>query len=134
MKFYKGNKWLEKLRNGRAKTPTRSKVVSLNETSIGRNKIWIISIVSIIVAVLILLFCTGFALFNINSSKILSGIAVNNIEIKGLTKEEAENKILGTMQEVLDQEIVLKSGDFKYSIKLDQIETEYDVKKAVEEA
>ena len=35
---------------------------------------------------------TGFALFNINNTKIISNISIEGIEVGGLTKKEAEQK------------------------------------------
>lgn len=98
-----------------------------------RKKI-IICILSFIVFLILLLICTGFALLNINNSKIMSGVTINGINMKGLSKEETKQKLTEEMQNKLDKEIKLKSDNFEYSIKLNQIEIEYDTEKAIQEA
>ena len=99
-----------------------------------RKKILLISTISVSILIIMLILSTGFALFNINNIKIIKGIKIKNIEIGGLTKEEAEKKINEKIQEKLDNDIVFKAENFEYSIKLSQIEINYDTKKAVQEA
>ena len=96
----------------------------------------IILIVGIAACFLIvgLILCTAFALFNINNTRMIKGISIKGIEISGLTKEQAESKINQIIEEKLDKDIFFKADNFEYSIKLKQIETKYDIKKAVQEA
>ena len=56
-------------------------------------------IILLILAVIILIFSTIFAIMNINSDKIISGISINNIEVSGLTKEEAKGKLEAILNE-----------------------------------
>ena len=99
-----------------------------------KKKIVLISSISCGAILLLVLFCTIFALFNINNNKIISGVKINDIEIKKLTKEEAKNKINDVLQNKLEKDISFDSEDFNYSIKLSQIETKYDIDKAIDEA
>lgn len=99
-----------------------------------KKKIIIISIASVCALLLILFMCTGFALFNIGNNKIIKKVSVKGIDLSGLTKEEAENKINEKIQEKLDTDITLKLQEFEQTIKLSQLETSYDIKKAVEDA
>lgn len=99
-----------------------------------KRKITMISIVSITILLILLLICTGFALLNINNNKIMNGISINGIKVEKLTNEEAEKKITEELQKNIDKDIVFKSDNFQYSVKLSQIEVEYNTQKAVQEA
>ena len=99
-----------------------------------RKKIILISTISVSCLVVILILSTAFALFNATNNKIIRGITVNNIEISGLTLEQAENKVNEEMQKKLEKDIIFKAQDYESTIKLSQIETSYNVKDAVEKA
>ena len=77
---------------------------------------------------------TGFALFNINNTKIISNISIEGIEVGGLTKKEAEQKILEKIEKNVEQNIIVKTNDFEYQFQLSQIEAKYDTNKAIEDA
>ena len=95
-------------------------------------------IIIILVVVLLLLvsgiFCTGFALVNINSTTILPGISIRNIDVGGLTKEEAINAITEQVNYEKTREIQLNANGEKTSITLEQIEINYLVEEAVNKA
>lgn len=99
-----------------------------------KTKIVLISVISILALLLLAIICTGFALLNINNTRIMNGISINGIKINGLTKEEAEKKITEKMEENLNKDIHVKAEDFEYFIKLSQIEVDYNIAKAVQEA
>ena len=60
-----------------------------------------------------------FYIININNEKILSGVFINNLNVGGLTKEEATSKFNEEMDLLRDKEVVLKIGEqeFKYTYK-----------------
>lgn len=87
-----------------------------------------------VIVVLALLFSTIFALINLNNTNIISGIKVNGIEISNLSKEEAIQKLNEEANQKLESDIIVKAEDFEYGIKLSQIETNYNIEKALEEA
>ena len=64
-----------------------------NEIS-SKKKMVTIGIISIVVIVAIIMFCTIFALTNINNTKIISGVKINNIDVSNLSQEEANEKEL----------------------------------------
>lgn len=99
-----------------------------------KNKVILISLICLIAVIIILACTTGFALLNINNTKIISNIKINNIKVEGLTKEEAVNVITDKINENLEKEITFKTGDFEYTVKLSQIETTYNIENAVENA
>lgn len=97
-----------------------------------RNTIALISAVMLIAFMLLL--STVFALFNLNNTRIISGIKVNGIDISKLSKEEALQKLNDIENQKLESDILLKADDFEYGIKLSQIETIYNIDKAIQEA
>lgn len=96
------------------------------------------AVIALICASAILLvffaFSTIFALININNVNIISGIKVNGIEVSNLNKEEASKKLEEEFNKKLEKDIVIKTEEFETSIKLSQIETNYNIEKALEEA
>ena len=99
------------------------------------NKKTVISIICVsVVFLLIFIFSIIFALINLNNAKIISGIKVNGIEMSNLSKEDALNKLKEEANKKLDSDILIKAEDFEYGIKLSQIETNYKIEKAIEEA
>ena len=97
-------------------------------------KMVLISVIAACALVVLLYASTGFALFNINSNKIIKGVLIRGTKIGGLTQEEAETKLKEKIEQKIDEDIVFKANDFEYSIKLSQIEINYNVTKAVEDA
>jgi len=99
-----------------------------------KNKIIIISVVSAIILIAILLCCTIFALLNVNNTKIVKGVTINKINVQELTKEEAKEVIKQKIEYELNKDIIIKTEDFEYSIKLSQIELEYKLEQSIENA
>ena len=99
-----------------------------------KHKIIMVSLICTVVLVIILVCTTGFALLNINNTKIIPNIKVNNIKVEGLTKDEAFNLITEKINDNLEKEIKFKADEFEYTVKLSQIEAKYNVEQAVENA
>ena len=79
-----------------------------------------------------LLLSTIFAIMNMGNSKIMSGIKINNISVKDLTKEEALIFIQNEMQK--NQEIIVNVDGKYFSIINENLNITYNIKDAVEEA
>lgn len=153
MKFYDENEEKNNLKNEEIEASgntlekeinkeknTQEPRVDNNTNSIEENnynkkrRIIVACIISFIIFLILVIACTGFALLNINNSKVITGVTVDGIDIKGLTREQTEQKIKEEVQKNLDEEIQLNIDSQQYSIKLNQIEVEYDIQKAVQEA
>ncbi len=91
-------------------------------------------IILLILAVIILIFSMIFAIMNINSDKIISGISINNIEVSGLTKEEAKGKLEAILNEKITKKIMLKYQDFETELSPELIEVKYDLDSTIDEA
>ena len=96
----------------------------------------IVSIVIGIVILFVLAICSViFALLNINNNKIISGINISGINVSNLTKEEANKYISEKVNEKIAKTIKLKyNEDYESTINLEQIEVNYKVSEAIEEA
>ncbi len=99
-----------------------------------RKKQIIITLVLVVILLAIGIFCTGFALLNINDTKILSGISIRNISVGGLTKEEAIETLNRTLEHEKTREVKLTANGETSTITLEQIEIEYLVEDAVNRA
>ncbi len=95
-----------------------------------KNKIYIICILILV----ILIFSTIFALIYSTNSNIINNIKINNIDVSGLSKSQAEEKIQKLVNDILDDEITLRYNDYESIITLKQIELEVDVQDKIYEA
>lgn len=119
--------------NQEVKEPLKENAKQQYTVKSSKKKIITILICAIILVVAIFA-STGFALFNINNTKIISNISIEGIEVGGLTKKEAEQKILEKIEKNVEQNIIVKTNDFEYQFQLSQIEAKYDTNKAIEDA
>lgn len=94
----------------------------------------IIILVLIITILVIVVFSTIFGIINMNSNKIVKGVKSNQIELAGLTKEEAVEKLNSILNNNEKNVVVVKRGDVKKEIKLDDINGKFDVEDVVNKA
>lgn len=94
----------------------------------------IISIAICSIIFLILIFSTIFAFLNINNSKIIKGVKIENIDISGLTIDEAKAKIEEIYKTKKEEGIALKYQDYETEISPEAIQVNYDTEKALQEA
>ena len=97
-------------------------------------KFWGICIALITILVLFLIFSTIFALITSNSTKIINGISIKDIDVSGLTKEEALEKLSSSFNEKLSQKITLKHNDYTLDVFPNQFDVSFDLSKAVDSA
>lgn len=95
----------------------------------------IVITICILVFVLIIgVLSTIFALININSDKIISGISILGIDVSGLTQDEANTKITENLNSRLETNLVFNHNGILYNVLPSQLECSYDITKAVNEA
>ena len=97
-------------------------------------KIVIISCIIIGILLLALLFSTIFALINSGNENIYRTTYIENIDVSGLTKQQALEKLNSNFNEKLSKIIVLKHNDYQTQISLSQIELSFDYESAVNSA
>lgn len=106
--------------------------ITNNQYKIKKTHKWIV--IAIIVAIVVIILSTGFALVNINNENIIAGVTIDKINLQGLNKQEAETIIKNKIEEKLNEEIKIKIDNEEYSMLLSQIELEYGVNDAIEKA
>ena len=99
-----------------------------------KKKAIIISSISAAILIIAIIICMGFALININNTKIMSGVKINGVEISGLTMEEATQKIKEDIERKINTDVIIKANNYEYAMKLNQIEIDYKIEEAVKEA
>ncbi len=83
--------------------------------------------IPIILFFCIMFFSTIFALVYATNSNILKNIKINNIEVSGLTKSEAENLLKEKIDSIMNDEITLKHGEYEKTVTLKQMELVTDM-------
>lgn len=95
-------------------------------------KIFGISVISFFV-ILFLAF-TIFSIVNYKSTKISKGIFIKNINVSGLSKEQALSKVQAEISKKMPEDIKLNYKDFETAISLEQIEANFNLEEAVNKA
>lgn len=92
----------------------------------------LIAIISAVLLIAIMIFSTIFALMNKNSDKIVEGVYIKGVNVSGLTREEATNKISEAFSNQLKKDITLQHGDFKTTITPEQIEMNFKLSEVID--
>lgn len=92
----------------------------------------IIIISFIIIAVLML---TSVFCYSITGDKMIAGVYIDNINVSGLSKEEAKFRVQNSLQNQLSENLNLVHGDnYEINLNISQIQVSYDIDKAIDEA
>ena len=94
----------------------------------------VITICILILLIILGVLSTVFALLNINSDKIISGISILGIDVSGFTQEEATAKVSENLNSRLETNLVFSHNGALYNVLPSQLECSYDISKAVSEA
>lgn len=84
--------------------------------------------------IIFIVFSVIFALININNNNIVSGVKIQGIDVSGLSKEDAENKLNLIYSERKEKDIILKYDDYEGTINAELINTNYNIEQAVNDA
>lgn len=85
----------------------------------------------IFILILLISYCT-FTLINTKSQNIINGIYIKEINVSGLTKEQAKQKISEYINSSIPEEIKLKHDDFETSISTEQLSIYFNIDEAVD--
>lgn len=80
------------------------------------------------------IFSTIFALINSTNSNIIKNVKISNIDVSGLTKQEAEDKMQKIIDSIIEEQLILKHGEYEKTVTLNQMEFETNVQDKVFEA
>ena len=94
----------------------------------------VITICILVLLIILGVLSTIFALLNINSDKIISGISILGIDVSGFTQEEATEKVSENLNSRLETNLVFSHNGALYNVLPSQLECSYDISKAVSEA
>ena len=86
---------------------------------------------SIFILLTLIIFCT-FSLINIKSTTIAKGVYIKGIDVSGLTKTEANQKISSYISSVIPEEITLTHNEFKTSLSTSQLSIYFNTDEAVD--
>ena len=93
-----------------------------------------IKLISIVFAIIIAIFSVIFAITNINNANITKGVKIEGIDVSGLTREQAKEKLESIYSEKKKKDITLKYEDFETTIAPETLEKNYNIEKATNEA
>ena len=99
-----------------------------------RKRIIITLVIFAIVIVIGLFVSTIFAFINIGNEKIINGISISGIDVSGLSKEEAKQKIEEIYIPKKEKEIKLKYNEYETTISPILMEVDYKIEQAIENA
>ena len=87
-----------------------------------------------ILIIFILIFSVFFSLISINNENILDNVSIMGIDVSNMSKEKAEEAVSEVITSKLQEELILKKDDYETSLNANQINTQFDIKTAVNEA
>lgn len=91
-------------------------------------------IIPIIVIFIILVISTIFALTNSVSEKMVLGITINEIDVSNLDINEAYQKLKQNLEAQVKKNITVKQGEYETTISLEQLEVNYNIIEAINNA
>lgn len=94
------------------------------------NKITVI----IIPIIFLIIISVIFALMNITNENILNNISIMGIDVSDLSKEEAKTVLNDIINKKINEEIILKKDDYETSITPNQINANFNIENAINEA
>ena len=106
----------------------------LEEVKSKRKKLIIFGSIAGSLLFLLIIFSIIFALININNTNIIKGVSVNDIDLSGMSQNEAKEKIEALVNEKLSKEMNVSYNEYNSTINATVMELKYDINKAIEEA
>ena len=100
----------------------------------GKNKSIVIIIIIFILLIIIGAFSTIFALINSSNEAILKGVSIRNINMEGLTIEDATKLLNQKFEEEKTREIQIVANGETFTLVPEQLEVTYHIDEAIEEA
>lgn len=93
-----------------------------------------VSIAFIVILILGLLFSTVFALATSNSNTVIKGVSIKDIDVSGLTREQALAKLTAAFNNKVSQKITLKHNEFELEVVPSQFSVSFDLNNAIDMA
>lgn len=87
-----------------------------------------------IIVVIIAILSTIFAVINLGSDKIMKGVYIKEIDVSGMTRQEAEETLKEKYALTEEDQIYLTYEEFETAITYQALEVNYQIEKAINEA
>ena len=113
-------------------TPNEFHTISPQKATL--STLGILGIIGIILLIIVAICFSIFTIFNNTNENIVSGISIKGIDVSGLSKIQAKEKLESYIQENLPENILLKHNDFETSIPISSIEVNFDIDGAIDQA
>lgn len=91
-------------------------------------------VISVLILLLVLFISIIFAITNMNNEKILSGVSIANVDVSGLDKKEATEKLGKMYDDKKTGDIKLKYQEYEATLNPTLMEVDYELEKAIDEA
>lgn len=124
----------KEIKNDLAKVKEPEKLTLIEKHARKQKKNMFIIIVLVIIAILLGIFSTIFAFMNATKAVIVNGVTIDGIAVSNLSMQEARNKLKEAINIELNLPIKLEGPEYEITLSTAQIEFEYDIAKAVEDA
>ena len=92
-----------------------------------------LTIILVLLSIVALAF-TVFTVLHLDNSKVSKGISILGLDVSGLTKPEAINKINDNLSILLSNNIDLVHNEYETNLSIEEIEVQFDVEDAVDQA
>lgn len=99
-----------------------------------RRKTIKISIIAVVIIILLIALTTSFAISTMMSNKIIKGITINDVDVSGLTKDEACQMLEEKMKNRKEGTIKLKYNEYQKDLAIEQLEVSANVEETVDKA
>lgn len=103
----------------------------VKETKKSRKALFVVSFCFVAIVFLLLIFSTVFALITSHQNTIIKGVKIKDIDISGLTKEEALQKVSSTFNKKLEKQIILQHNDYELAIFLGQFDVSFNLEESI---
>ena len=113
-------------------TPNEFHTISPQKATL--STLGILGIIGIVLLIIVPICFSIFTIFNNTNENIVSGISIKGIDVSGLSKIQAKEKLESYIQENLPENILLKHNDFETSIPISSIEVNFDIDGAIDQA
>lgn len=130
----KSNLKTKELEKNEKITEENQKEENVKKTVKNTKKTVLITSTVILIILVLLALSVVFAIMNINNNNIVKGVKIEGIDVSGLSREDAKNKIESIYQDKKEKELTLKYNDYETTLSPQLLEVNYDIDKGIEEA
>ncbi len=91
-------------------------------------------IIGSVLVIFLLVFSVIFSLISINNENILDNVSIMGIDVSNMSKEKAKEAVTEVITSKMQEELTLKKDDYETSLNANQINAQFDIDSAINEA